>query len=175
MNIARLIRRFLLPRSVLSIYHLLTSGCRISPRAEVEFNSHLSIGRGSEIGSFTKIKASDGPLRIGKNTFIGTGCFVSAGEQGVEIGDDCLISPHVSIISNSYRFSRIDIPIREQGSTSKGVRIGNGVWLGTGARILDGAIIGEGAIITAGTVVSGRVPPLAVFGGNPGTVVFLRR
>jgi len=175
MKAGRLIRRFLLPRTLLSGYYLLRFGCRISPRAEVEFNANLRVGKGSEIGSFTKIKAGDGPLAIGRNSFIGTGCFVSAGERGVEIGDDCLISPQVSIISNSYRFTRLDVPIREQGSTSKGVRIGLGVWIGTGARILDGAVIGDGAIITAGTIVSGRVPPLAVFGGNPGTVIFVRR
>jgi acetyltransferase-like isoleucine patch superfamily enzyme len=135
----------------------------------------LQIGRGSEIGSFTKIKASYGSMRIGRDCFIGTGCFLSSHEGGLEIGNDCLISPNVTIITNNYHYQRLDTPIRQQGSSSKGVRIGDDVWIGTGACILDGARIGRGVIVTPNSVVFGTVPDYSIVQGNPARVIFTRR
>ena len=38
---------------------------------------------GSQIGSFTQIKATDGDLHIGENVHVGTCCFISADAGGV--------------------------------------------------------------------------------------------
>ena len=132
-------------------------------------------GRGTQVSSFTKIKSADGPFRIGARVSIGANCFLSSDKGGIEIGDDSLISPLVAIVGGNYRYDRLDIPIREQGTVSKGVRIGHNVWVGAGAVVLDGADIGHGAIIAAGSVVAGAIPPNAVAQGNPATVVFIRR
>jgi len=174
-SLSRLARRFLVPRCLVSLYYLLRFRCKVSPRAEVELSPLLAIGRGSEIGSFTKIKASYGPLRIGARCFIGTGCFIASHQGGVVIGDDCLISPQAAIIGSNYDYRRLDVPIRCQGSTSRGVRIGDDVWIGAGARILDGAAIGRGVIVTPNSVVAGSVPDFAIVQGDPARVVFTRR
>jgi acetyltransferase-like isoleucine patch superfamily enzyme len=175
MNAGSFVRRFLVPRWGVSLYYFLKYRCRVSTRAEVELSPLLRIGLRTEISSFTKIKASYGPLHIGRNCFIGAGCFISSHQGGVVIGDDCLISPNVTIISNNYVYQRLNVPIWQQGSTSKGVRIGDNVWIGSGACILDGSFIGSGAIISANSVVCGSIPENAIVQGNPAKLIFLRR
>ncbi|MGH6635936.1 MAG: hypothetical protein ACRED0_07310 [Gammaproteobacteria bacterium] len=62
----------------------------VSPRAEVDLVLQLTLGPGVRISSFTKIKIS-GPLIIGSNAQIATGCIIGAGPKGLEIGEDTLI------------------------------------------------------------------------------------
>lgn len=52
--------------------------------------------------------------------------------------------------------------------------IGNDVWIGYGALIMPGVSIGHGAIIAASSVITKDVPPYAIVGGNPGTVLRYR-
>jgi len=169
-----IIQRFLIPSPVVSIYYLIKFGCKISPKAEVEFSKYLRIGEKSQISSFTKIKATHGYVNIGRNVDIGPGCFISSHEKGIHIGDDCLIGPHVCIVAGNYNFDRIDITMRQQGSVSKGIKIGNDVWVGAGACILDGAEIGNGVIVSANSVVSTKVSDYSVIIGNPARVVLKR-
>ncbi len=147
----------------------------VSPKAEVELSPFLTIGRKTQISSFCKIKASDGPLAIGSNVSIGTCCFIASHKMGIEIGDYCLISPNVAIIGNDYKYDRLDVPICMQEQTSKGIKIGNNVWIGAGAVVLDGVTIGDNVIIAPNSVVSKKVPDNAIIQGNPAKVIFTRR
>jgi virginiamycin A acetyltransferase len=52
--------------------------------------------------------------------------------------------------------------------------IGHDVWIGHGATIMPGVAIGSGAIIAARAVVTRDVPPYAIVGGNPATVIRMR-
>jgi acetyltransferase-like isoleucine patch superfamily enzyme len=176
MNLGTLVRRFLTPGLVVTLRGYFKYGCMISPRAEVEITPNLRIGRKSIVSSFTKVKATDGPLRIGSHVEISNGCVIASHTSGVEIGDDCLIGPNVSIIGPNYRYDRLDVPIRLQEKISlKGIRIGNNVWIGAGCVILDGADIGSGTILTPNSVVSGRIPENSIAQGNPAKVIFTRR
>jgi acetyltransferase-like isoleucine patch superfamily enzyme len=142
----------------------------------VEITPRLRIGYRAVVGSFTKIKATDGPLTIGAHVEIANGCVITSHTAGVEIGDDCLIGPNVSIIGNNYRYDRLDVPIRLQEKVSqKGIRIGANVWIGANCVILDGAEVGDGSIITPGSVVSARLPENSIAQGNPAKVIFTRR
>lgn len=147
----------------------------VSPRAEVDVSPLMSIGEGSRISSFSQIKARHGELRLGRKVAVGVGCSFSPGEKGLIIGDNCLFGPNVVIVSSSYRYDRIDVPVGEQGVNSKGIEIGDNVWIGGGCQILDGAIIGNNVIAAAGSVVTGRIPDNAVIQGNPAREVFRRR
>jgi acetyltransferase-like isoleucine patch superfamily enzyme len=176
MRAATVLRRFLVPRAWITLRAYLRFHCMVSLRAEVELTPHLAIGEGSCIGSFTKVKSSDGPLTIGKNVDIATGCFLSSHAAGVRIGDDCLIGPNVSIVGNNYSYEDLATPIRLQAKTSaKGIRIGANVWIGAGCAILEGAEIGSGAILAPNSVVSSAIPENAIVQGNPGKVIFSRR
>jgi acetyltransferase-like isoleucine patch superfamily enzyme len=171
-----LIRRFLMPGFVVTIRAYLKYGCLVSPQAEVEITPHLRIGRGAVVGSFTKIKASDGPLHIGTHVEIANGCVITSHTAGTRIGDDTLIGPNVSIIGNNYRYDRLDVPTRLQEKVSaQGIHIGANVWIGASCVILDGANIGDGSIVTPGSVVAARLPENSIAQGNPAKVIFTRR
>ena len=174
MKLSTILRRFLTPSFVVTIYCLLRYKCKISPKAEVELNKNLQIGIGSVVSSFVKIKAN-GPMHIGAEVSIATGSFISSDSGGVRIGDYCMIGPNASIVGNNYRYDKLDVPICQQDKTSKGIDIGENVWIGSGCAILDGAIIGSGAIITPNSVVSSKISENAIAQGNPAKVIFTRR
>ncbi|MEM7021882.1 MAG: acyltransferase [Pseudomonadota bacterium] len=148
--------------------------CMVSMRAEVEFSRWISIGRGSRISSYCRIKAA-GPLTIGRDVSITNFSCIAAGSSGIEIGDDCLISPNVTILGSNYQYGRLDKPIRGQGITSKGIRIGNNVWIGAGVIVLDGSVIEDGTIVAPHSVVSSHLPTNTICQGNPAKVIFTRR
>jgi acetyltransferase-like isoleucine patch superfamily enzyme len=176
MRIAVSLRRFLLPAPVVTLIAWFRYRAAVSPRAEVELSPHLRLGRQCRISSFVKLKASEGPVTIGARTDVGIGCFIGGHEHGIHIGEDCLISPHASIVGVNYRYDRIDRTFREQGLVSKGpIRIGNNVWVGAGAVILDDSHIEDGAIIAPNSVVSGHIAANVIAQGNPAKPVFTRR
>ena len=150
-------------------------GAKVSARAEVDFTRHLRLGKGVQIGSFCKIKASDGPLEIGDSVHIGVGTVISAFQGGITLGADTLVSPHCTIISNMYRHDRLDVPLREQGRDSKGVRIGRNCFLGAGTVVVDGTTIGDNVIVSPNSVVSGTIPANTILQGNPARVVLTRQ
>jgi acetyltransferase-like isoleucine patch superfamily enzyme len=176
MRAATVLRRFLVPRAWITLRAYLRFGCLVSLRSEVELTPHLAIGKGSSIGSFTKVKSADGPFTIGRNVDIATGCFLTSYAGGVVIGDDCLIGPNVSIVGNNYDYQDLKIPIRLQAKTSdRGIRIGANVWIGAGCVLLEGAEIGSGSILAPNSVVSCAIPENSIVQGNPGKVIFTRR
>ena len=175
MNLANALRRFLVPAPVTSLYYLARFGCKISARAEVELSWNVTIGRGTQISSFVKIKASNGPLRIGERVTIATGVFIDAHRGGLEIGDHSMIGPNSVLVGVNYRYDRLDVPIQHQDLVSRGIRIGKDVWIGAGVVVTDGAVIGDHTIIGPGSVVTGTLPERVVATGNPAKVVFRRR
>jgi acetyltransferase-like isoleucine patch superfamily enzyme len=175
MKLDAVLRRFALPGVVVSLYYLLRYRCYISPRAEVEIAPDLRIGPGVRISSYTKVKSGGGQLTIGAHTSITTGCSLSTGARGVEIGEHCLIGPNAVILGSNYQYGDVAKRFDEQEMVSKGVRIGDNVWVGAGAIVLDGSTLGSGVIVTPNSVVSGKIPANTIVQGNPGKVVFERR
>lgn len=170
-----IVRRFLVPAFVVSTYAFLKSRAAISTRAEVEWSSNLRLGRKTTVSSFCKIKVTDGPLITGEHCGFGTGCFVSAGEGGIEMGDHVICGPNVVLIASNYRYERIGVPLEEQGHTSIGIRIGRNVWIGANSVILDGSEIGDNSIVVANSLVNRRFPANTIIQGNPAKVVLQRR
>ena len=175
MKVTTLVQRFLLPSVVVTAYCLWRFGAQISTKAEVDIGRFLSIGRGTQISSFSKLKCDRGPLAIGARVSIAPGCFLSAHAAGIVIGDDSMIGPHSVIVAGRYRYERLDVPMHGQGEVSKGIRIGNDVWLGGNVSVMDGAEIGDHTLVMAGSVVSGRLPAGVIAAGMPAKVVFQRR
>ncbi len=175
MKLKKVLQRFFIPSIVITAIYWLKFRCMISPRAEVELSPLLKIGKGTQIGSFSKIKATEGPLTIGANVSIGTCCFISAESGGVVIGDYTMLGPNVTVVGNNYKYDRLDIPMCFQEKTSKGIRIGRDVWIGAGAVILDGVTIGDGAIVGAGTIVTKNLPKYAIAVGVPAKIISTRK
>jgi acetyltransferase-like isoleucine patch superfamily enzyme len=64
--------------------------------------------------------------------------------------------------------------IQDYHGSGGDVSIGHDVWLASGAFILSGVRIGHGAVVAARAVVTKDVPPYAIVGGNPATVIRYR-
>jgi len=174
MNWKQIVQRFLIPQTLICLYYMVRFHCIISPKAEVEFSPTIKLGQGVTIGSFAKIKATQGLLLIGKHTGIATSCFFAADTGGIVIGEDCLFGPHVNMMSSSYNLDRIDQPFHQQGTNSRGVRIGNNVWVGAGTTILDGTILGDNTVVTANSLLNRRYPPNVILQGSPAKIILRR-
>lgn len=166
-SISVTLKRFAVPGVFVTLYYFLRFGAKISPRAEVEISKNLCFGHRCTVSSFTKIKASGGPITIGSRCGFGAGCFISSGEGKLSIGDNLVCGPNVVIMATSYRYDKIGVHLHDQGHTSKGTKIGNNVWIGAGSVILDGADLGDDCIIVANSVVSRKHPPNSMLQGNP--------
>ncbi len=105
--------------------------------------------------------------RVGRNVFVNQGCtLMDIG--GIDIGDDVLIGPNVSLITAGHPLA----PSRRRaGITAAPIDVGRNVWIGAAAVILQGVTIGEGAVVGAGSVVSRDVPPATLVAGAPARVV----
>jgi acetyltransferase-like isoleucine patch superfamily enzyme len=93
----------------------------------------------------------------------------------VEMGKGCRIAGMVSIYGFNHGMERIDKFIKDQPTTSVGVKLHDDVWVGANAVILDGVEIGSHSVIAAGSVVTKNFGPYQVIGGNPARVIRDRR
>jgi acetyltransferase-like isoleucine patch superfamily enzyme len=134
----------------------------------------IRIGERSSIRTYACLYTYEGEISIG--SFCSVNPFtIIYGHGGVRIGDHVRIAAHTIIVASSHNFDQLDVPISQQGTSQKGIVIGNDVWIGAGARILDGVTIGSGAVIAAGAVVNRNVPALSVVGGVPARLIKMRR
>lgn len=171
---SKLARRALTPMVMVRLYYFAKHRAVISSNAEVDLADSTTWGNGCVISAFTKVKIN-GPFVMGRRCQISTGCFLGAGAAGLTLGDDVLVSPNCTILTGTYQFDRLDVPLPEQGTISKATRIGHRVWIGSNSVVLAGAEIGDNVIVSAGSVVSGRIPPNTIVLGNPAKVIFTRR
>lgn len=104
-------------------------------------------------------------VSIGEYCHINRKCFID-GRGGCTIGDNVSISYNVSIVTGSH-----DCNSRYFIGKYLPVKIDDNVWIGINATILQNVHIGEGAVIAAGSVVTKDVPPFAIVGGIPATII----
>lgn len=106
-------------------------------------------------------------IRVGRNVFINQNCTLYD-LGGIEIGDDVLIGPNVSIITSGHPIAPSQ---RRSGVTASPVKIERNVWIAAGATIIGGVTIGENSVIAAGAVVTRDVAPDSLVGGNPARLI----
>lgn len=111
---------------------------------------------------------------IGDNSAVGAQSFLG-GQGGIHIGTDVIMGPQVRIFSENHNYSDPTQPIRRQGQSRKGVRIGDNCWIGAGVTILDGVNIGNDCVIAAGSVVTQSVPDNSIAMGVPARVTKSRQ
>ena len=106
-------------------------------------------------------------IRVGRNVFINQNCtFYDVG--GLDIADDVMIGPNVSIITASHP---LEPSHRRAATIGNPIVIEKNVWIAAGATIIGGVIVGENSVVAAGSVVTRRVPPNVLVGGNPARVI----
>ncbi|MDH1470982.1 Vat family streptogramin A O-acetyltransferase [Shewanella sp. GD03713] len=138
------------------------------------------------VGDYTYYDDPAGPERFESNVLYH---FDFIGDKLI-IGKFCAIARDVKFIMNGANhqvsgFSTYPFYIFGNGwekATPKpedlpfkgDTRIGHDVWIGYNATIMPGVNVGHGAIIASQSVVTKDVPPYAIVGGNPATVIKLR-
>jgi acetyltransferase-like isoleucine patch superfamily enzyme len=172
--LAKGLQRMLTPALVVSLYYFWKYRAKISPRAEVDLTTNLQFGEGAVVSSFTKIKATDGPVVFGKRAGIANGCFIASGTGGITIGDNFICGANVNIVASNYVHVDKDKHLEDQGSVSKGIRIGANVWIGSGCTVTDGAVIGDNVIVAANSLVNRRYKSNQIVQGSPAKTILKR-
>jgi acetyltransferase-like isoleucine patch superfamily enzyme len=126
---------------------------------------NFSLGESSIIENGFNIAARKGVIEIGDNVGIGAFSFISC-PSSVKLGSDCIIGQYFSVHPQNHIFDGSGL-IRLQGTTERGVEIGDNCWIGAKVTILDGVKIGSRCVVAAGAVVTTSFPPNSVIGGCP--------
>lgn len=139
-------------------------------REGVVIGDQVVIGRNSRIECTGSIRGIGKGIRIGDRSTFGSDCFFGAA-GGIEIGSDVVAGQYVRFHSENHNFDDLDLPIKDQGVTHEGIRIGNNCWIGAGAVFLDGAELGDGCVVGANAVVTKKFPANSVIGGIPAKLI----
>ena len=135
-------------------------------REGVLLGNQVVVGRNTRIectGSLSRIGKG---VRIGDRSTFGNDCFFGAA-GGISIGADVVAGQFIRFHSENHNFNDQNLLIREQGVTSKGIKVGNNCWIGSGAVFLDGVEVGDGCVIAANAVVTRSFPANSIIAGIP--------
>ncbi len=170
----------------------LGKNCNISNKTNILFRKNVTIennvtidgyaknklifGDNVKIGAYSLVTCTSHLSKYGEGLTIGNnsafGRFTEFGAAGgIEIGNDVIAGSYISFHSENHNFSDTSKLIREQGVTSKGIKIGNNVWVGAKVTFLDGSKVGDNCVVAAGAVVNGEFPNNVVIGGIPGKIL----
>lgn len=171
---------------------LLSSGVRMIYRSRISWGRYLRlgsyvtlsglgkngirIGDNVSIGDFSKVIVSTTLQDIGVGIHIGNQVGIGeyaylGGAGGLVIGDDCIIGQYFSCHPENHLFRNQQKPIRLQGVSRQGIKIGKNCWIGSKVTILDGVEIGDGCVIAAGAVVNKSFPSGSVIAGVPARII----
>ena len=171
----RTLQRYAVPRLVSSLVYFLRDRVKVSPSARVQLSGQIRFGKNSVVKPLAIVQTSGGSITFGENCAISSFNHIAAGQADIVAGDYVRTAPNVTFVATSRNYRDKSRPVIEQGSTDRGITIGNDVLIGSGAVLLDGCRIGDGAIIGAGSVVSGEVAPYSVVFGAPAKVIMWRQ
>lgn len=154
---------------------------RIGAHSRIECTSRdgINVGRNFKLGAFSRIIASGTLSDLGQGVTVGDNVGISefayiGGAGGVHIGSDVIVGQYFSTHPENHVFDDPDVPIREQGVSREGIRIGSDCWIGAKVTILDGVTLGHGCVIAAGSVVNRSFPDYSIIGGVPARILKTR-
>lgn len=134
---------------------------------------NLILGNGIQIAPYSLIcPHGDSNIILGDNVYIGMFSRIACINK-IVIGKNTLTGPNVFISDYNHCYSNVNIPISQQGNTSKNskVIIGEDCWIGTNVVICGNLTIGKHVVIGACSFVNKDVPDYSVVVGNPAKVI----
>lgn len=140
----------------------------------IHFGDNVSVGAFSRVIVSTSLNNIGNKIVIGNNVGIGEFAYLG-GAGGLEIGDECIIGQYLSCHPENHKYGNLEIAIRQQGVSRKGILIGKNCWIGSKVTILDGVKIDNGCIVAAGSVVTKSFPENSIIGGVPAKLIKSRK
>jgi acetyltransferase-like isoleucine patch superfamily enzyme len=154
----------------------IAKGCFIDALSTdgLEFGDNVSLGKYVRIECTGNLQDIGKGMKVGNNVGLGADNFFGCA-GGIHIGDDTILGNMISFHAENHVYEVSDLPIRLQGFTRLGIRVGRNCWIGAKATILDGAVIEDGCIIAAGAVVTGgSYKANGIYGGVPAKLIKYR-
>lgn len=136
----------------------------------IQLGNNVSIGSYSSLIVSTTLGNLGEKIQLGNNVGMGEFAYLG-GAGGLEIGDNCIIGQYFSCHPENHNFSNLTEEIRWQGTTRKGIKIGENCWIGSKVTVLDGVEIGSGCVIAAGAVVTQSFPKNSILAGVPAKII----
>jgi acetyltransferase-like isoleucine patch superfamily enzyme len=107
-------------------------------------------------------------IHLGSRVIVGPHNRLWASENAsIEIGDDVLFGPGVTVLTATHATDNPDLAIAAQGAIEHDVRIERGAWLGANTVVMPGVAIGIGAVVGAGAIVTRDVAAHTIVAGVP--------
>lgn len=139
-------------------------GCDISIKGK---NNNLIIEEGVNLrGSQLEIDGNNCVIKVGKNSIIGHGCYLSARELNTQLilGEKCMLSRNVKIMTSDGHDILKDT---QRVNPAKNIYIGNHVWLADNATVLKGVTIGKGSVVGINSTLTKSLEENCIAAGNP--------
>jgi len=135
---------------------------------------NVSMGKNVRIECTGNLQQLGKGLKVGNNVGLGADNFFGCA-AGIEIGDDTIMGNYISFHAENHNYTDKEIPIRLQGCSHQGIKVGKNCWIGARATVLDGAEIEDGCVIAAGALVTaGKCEKNGVYGGVPAKLIKYR-
>lgn len=126
------------------------------------------IGRGVYVKPGLRVKFP-WYLEIGEHSWLGEDLWID-NLAHVKIEQHCCLSQAAYLCTGNHDWSSVNMRLIRKPITCK-----RGSWVGAKAIIGPGVVVGAGAVICTGAVVTGSVPDMEVYAGNPAQFVRCRQ
>ena len=133
--------------------------------------ARISLGDHVRIDDFCVLSAGEEGIDIGNHVHIAIYCSL-IGHGNIRMGDYAGLSSRVSVYSSNDDYSGASmtnptVPTRYTNVTHAPVDIGRHVIIGSGSVVLPGTTLGEGAAVGALSLASGKYDPFWIYIGQP--------
>lgn len=159
------VRNFLTP-----LYHKRGRGAciRSGARADIFPFNPFFMGEKAMVESFATVNNGVGGVYIGHRSLIGIGNVIIG---PVHIGNDVIFAQNIVLSGLNHRYEDPNIPIKDQGTSTAQITVGDGTWIGANSVVTAGVTIGRNAVVAGGSVVTKDVPDFTIVGGNPARIL----